>query len=128
MGLVVARKGNWGFGGDAIWMAPGANGTTPGPIGVTGSADVNQGAFASYGLRRLGPAAALFFGGRINALQANLRFTGPLNPHTANGSKTRFDPIIGLQPRTPDAGKPSAASRRSTGSCPSAGGSSPSTR
>ena len=30
MGLVVARKGNWGVGGDAIWMALGANGTAPG--------------------------------------------------------------------------------------------------
>ena len=26
MGLVVARKGDWGVGGDAIWMALGANG------------------------------------------------------------------------------------------------------
>jgi len=37
MGLVVARKGNWGVGGDAIWMALGANGTAPGPVGVTAS-------------------------------------------------------------------------------------------
>src|SRR5512136_1691645 len=51
MGLVVARKGNWGVGGDAIWMSLGANGTAPGPLGrVTGSADMSQGAFAFYGL------------------------------------------------------------------------------
>jgi hypothetical protein len=104
MGLVVARKGNWGVGGDAIWMALGANGTTPGPVGVTGSADVNQGAFAFYGLRRLGPAADVFFGGRVNTLQANLRFNGPGQP-SADGSKTWFDPIVGLQLRTPDTGK-----------------------
>ncbi len=70
VGLVVARKGNWGVGGDAIWMALGASGTAPGPLATTGSADVNQGAFSFYGLRRLGPAADVFFGGRVNTLQA----------------------------------------------------------
>jgi hypothetical protein len=104
MGLVVARKGNWGVGGDAIWMALGANGTAPGPLGVTGSADVNQGAFAFYGLRRLAPVADVFFGGRVNTLQANLRFNGP-SQRSIDGSKTWFDPIVGLQLRTPDAGK-----------------------
>jgi len=104
MGLVVARKGNWGVGGDAIWMALGANGTAPGPLAITGSADMNQGAFAFYGLRRLGPAADVFFGGRVNTLQANLRFNGP-GQRSADGSKTWFDPIVGLQLRTPDTGK-----------------------
>ena len=56
MGLVIARKGNWGVGGDAIWMALGANGTAPGPLGITASADMSQGAFAFYGLRRSLPA------------------------------------------------------------------------
>ena len=104
MGLVLARKGNWGVGGDAIWMALGANGTAPGPLGTTGSADMNQGAFAFYGLRRLGPAADVFFGGRVNTLQASLRFNGP-GQRSADASKTWFDPIVGLQLRTPDAGK-----------------------
>ena len=104
MGLVVARKGNWGFGGDAIWMALGANGTTPGPVGITGSADMNQGAFAFYGLRRLGPAADVFFGGRVNTIQGNLRFNGP-GQRSADGSKTWFDPLVGLQLHTPDTGK-----------------------
>jgi hypothetical protein len=105
MGLVVARKGNWGVGGDAIWMALGANGMGPGPAGAAGSADMNQGAFAFYGLRRLGPVADVFFGGRVNTLQANLRFYGP-GQRSADGSKTWFDPIVGLQLRTPDTGKP----------------------
>jgi hypothetical protein len=104
MALVVARKGNWGVGGDAIWMALGANGTAPGPLGITGSADMNQGAFAFYGIRRLGPAADVFFGGRVNTLQGNLRFNGP-GQRSADGSKTWFDPIVGLQLRTPDTGK-----------------------
>jgi len=104
MGLVVARKGDWGVGGDAIWMALGANGTAPGPIGITGSADMNQGAFAFYGLRRLAPVADLFFGGRVNTLQGDLRFNGP-GQRSADGSKTWFDPLVGLQLHTPVAGK-----------------------
>jgi hypothetical protein len=104
MGFVVARKGNWGVGGDVVWMALGANGTTPGPIGVTGSADMNQGAFTFYGLRRLAPYADLMFGGRINTLQGNLRFNGP-GQRSADGSKTWFDPLVGVQFRTPENGK-----------------------
>ena len=105
MGLVVARKGNWGVGGDAIWMSLGANGTAPGPLGVTGSADMSQGAFALYGLRRLAPYADVFFGGRINYLSANLRIDGPLQVRSVDGSKTWFDPMVGLQLRTPENGK-----------------------
>jgi len=106
MGFVVARKGDWGVGGDAIWMALGANGTAPGPLGrVTASADLNQGAFAFYGLRRLGPAADVFFGGRVNTLQANLRVNGPVAVRSVDGSKTWFDPIVGAQLRTPEIGK-----------------------
>jgi hypothetical protein len=104
MGLVVARKDNWGVGGDAIWMSLGANGTAPGPIGVTVSADMSQGAFAFYGLRRLAPSADLFFGGRVNYLSTNLRFNGPLAVRSVDGSKTWFDPIVGFQLRTPDTG------------------------
>jgi len=102
MGLVVARKGNWGVGGDAIWMSLGANGTAPGPLGrVTGSADMSQGAFAFYGLRRLAPYADVFFGGRINYLSTNLRINSPLQVRSVDGSKTWFDPLVGLQLRTP---------------------------
>jgi hypothetical protein len=104
MGLVVARKGNWGVGGDAIWMALGASGTSPGPAAITGSADMDQGAFAFYGLRRLGPAADLFFGGRVNTLQARLRFDGQ-GQRSAEDTKTWFDPIVGFQLHTPDTGK-----------------------
>ena len=50
MGMVMARKGNWGFGGDAIWMSLG---TTVQNTNV----DFSEGAFAFYGLRRLGAAA-----------------------------------------------------------------------
>jgi hypothetical protein len=106
MGLVVARKGVWGVGGDAIWMSLGANGTAPGPLGrVTGSADMSQGAFAFYGLRRLAPYADVFFGGRVNYLSTNLRINSPLQVRSVDGSKTWFDPLAGLQLRTPENGK-----------------------
>ena len=105
MGIVVARKGNWGVGGDAIWMSLGANGTAPGPLGTTATADMSQGAFAFYGLRRLAPSADLFFGGRVNYLSSNLRINGPLQVRSVDGSKTWFDPIVGLQLHTPANGK-----------------------
>lgn len=104
MGLVVARKGNWGVGGDALWMSLGANGIAPGPLGVTGSADMSQGGFAFYGLRRLGASADLYFGGRVNYLSANLRLNTPLQVRSVDDSKTWFDPIVGVQLRTPDSG------------------------
>jgi hypothetical protein len=105
MGLVVARKGAWGVAGDVIWMSLGANGTAPGPVGVTASADMNQGAFAFYGLRRLSATADVTFGARVNTMQANLRINGPLAVRSVDGSKTWVDPIAGAQFHTPDTGK-----------------------
>jgi hypothetical protein len=106
MGIVAARKGNWGVAGDAIWMALGANGTAPGPLAkVSASVDMNQGAFAFYGLRRLGAAADVMFGARVNTLQANLRVNSPLAVRSIDGSKTWVDPIVGVQLHTPENGK-----------------------
>jgi hypothetical protein len=92
MGLVVARKGNWGVGADAIWMALG---TTVREI----NADYNQGAFAFYGLRRLGPAADVTFGLRVNTLQAELDFKRL--GRQVSDDRTWVDPIVGLTLRTP---------------------------
>ena len=92
MGIVVARKGNWGFGSDLIWTALG---TTVRDTNV----DFNQGAFAFYGLRRLGPAADVTFGLRVNTLQGELTFKGP--GVTTNQDKTWVDPIAGVTLRTP---------------------------
>jgi hypothetical protein len=92
MGLVVAKKGRWGFGADAIWMALG---TTVRETNV----DFNQGAFAFYGLRELGPAADLTFGLRVNTLQGELTFkTIDL---AVSQDKTWVDPIVGLRLHTP---------------------------
>jgi hypothetical protein len=92
MGLVVARKGNWGLGGDAIWMALG---TTVRETNV----DFNQGAFALYGLRRLGSAADVTLGMRANTLQGNLQFK-TLGVEV-DQDKTWVDPLVGLTLRSP---------------------------
>ena len=55
---------------DAIWMALGST------VRNT-NVDFNQGAFAFYGLRRLGAAADLTLGMRVNTLQGKLTFNAP---------------------------------------------------
>ena len=92
MGVVVARKGNWGLGADAIWMALG---TTVRNTNV----DFNQGAFAFYGLRRLGSAADLTLGLRVNTLQGKLEFK-TLGADVSQ-DKTWVDPLVGLTLRSP---------------------------
>ena len=92
MGIVAARKGNWGFGTDLIWMALG---TTVRETNV----DFNQGAFAFYGLRRLSSAAEVTFGMRVNTLQGDLAFK--TIGVDVSQSKTWVDPIVGLVLRTP---------------------------
>ena len=92
MGIMAARKGNWGFGADLIWMALG---TTVRNTNV----DFNQGAFAFYGLRRLSAAAVLTFGLRVNTLQGKLKFKGP--DVTRSQNKTWVDPIVGVTLGTP---------------------------
>lgn len=96
MGMVVAKKGRWGFGADAIWMALGAT------VRNT-NVDFNQGAFAFYGLRELGAAADLTFGLRVNTLQGGLKFkTLGLD---VSQDKTWVDPIVGISLHTPGTGR-----------------------
>ena len=92
MGIVVARRGDWGFAADLIWMALG---TTVSDTDV----DFNQGAFAFYGLRQLSPAVDVTFGLRVNTLQGELTFKGP--GVTRSQDKTWVDPIAGVTIRTP---------------------------
>jgi hypothetical protein len=96
MGLVVARKGEWGIAGDGLWMSLGK---------TVRNADVGfkQGAFAVYGLRQLGPAADLMFGARVNTLRADLAFYTP--EVDVNGDKTWVDPLVGLALRAPAYGR-----------------------
>jgi hypothetical protein len=92
MGLVEAKKGHWGFGADVIWMALG---TTVRNTNV----DFNQGAFAFYGIRRLGAAADLTFGARVNTLQGEVDFK--TIGVRVDQDQTWVDPIVGLTLRTP---------------------------
>jgi hypothetical protein len=115
MGAFVARKGDWGFGSDTIWMALGAS-TELGPASVEG--DFDQGAFAFYGLRRLSAAADLTFGLRVNYLRGTLDLRSPISL-TVDQSKTWVDPIVGLTLRSPQGrGYPRACTPRSAGSVP----------
>ena len=98
MGIVAARKGNWGVGADLIWTALGVN--TPVP---PASIDMNSGLFSFYGLRRLSPAAELTFGFRWNLMQNNIRFLGT-NGVSLNSTRQWIDPLVGLNLRTPDNG------------------------
>ncbi len=95
MGFVVARKGNWGVGGDFIWMALGTSTERP-PANI----DMDQGGFAFYGLRRIGAAADLTFGARVNLLQGRLKLKGPLQIEREQ-DKAWVDPLVGVILRTP---------------------------
>jgi hypothetical protein len=99
MGVLVARKGNWGVGGDVIWMALGATSNRP-----DADVDVNQGGFAFYGLRKLAAGADLTFGARINTIQGEISFKGPLGL-VVEQDKTWVDPIAGLLLHTPPGGR-----------------------
>jgi hypothetical protein len=98
MGIVVARKGDWGVGGDAVWVALGSSVDVP-PANV----DVNQGLFAFYGLRRLGESAEVTFGARWNILDTaiDLKTPGIVRERT----KQWVDPLVGLNLRTPASGR-----------------------
>ena len=61
--------------------------------------DFNQGAFAFYGLRQLGPAADVTFGMRVNTVQGELDFKSL--GVAVGDTKTWVDPIAGLSLRTP---------------------------
>jgi hypothetical protein len=92
MGFLVARKGNWGFGSDLIWMALGS---TVEDVDV----DFSQGAYAFYGLRRLGPAADLTFGMRVNTLDGELTFK--TRDIVVSQGKTWVDPLVGVTLHSP---------------------------
>ncbi len=93
MGLFAAKKGNWGFGADALWMALGVN------VHDT-EVDFNQGAFTFYGIRQLSPAADLTFGLRVNTLQGEFTFNH-LGGARVSDDQTWVDPVAGLTLRTP---------------------------
>jgi hypothetical protein len=103
MGIVAARKGNWGVGTDLIWMNLGATADRP-----AADLDFNQAAFAFYGLRRISNAAEATFGIRANGVDGTIAFKDQsLVPAgtTRSQSKWWFDPIVGLRLHSNSAGR-----------------------
>jgi hypothetical protein len=107
MGIVAARKGNWGVGTDLIFMNLGM--TTDRPAA---DLDFNQSAFAFYGLRRISDAAEATFGIRANGVDGGITFKEQsLLPAgtTLSQSKWWFDPIVGLRLHSNSPGRFNAA-------------------
>ena len=73
MGYFEGRKGSWGTGVDAVYMALGSTVARP-----SANVDFNQGSYAFTGLRRLNERVDLLFGVRWNVLQGKLEFKGPI--------------------------------------------------
>jgi hypothetical protein len=95
MGIVAARKGAWGIGGDVMYVALGATADRP-----AADVDFNQTALAFYGSRTLGPALDVTFGLRINGLDGGIDFRGPLGVAVSQ-DKWWVDPIVGLLVQSP---------------------------
>jgi hypothetical protein len=100
MGYFAARKGQWGFATDVVYMALGADVDKP-----SANVDFNQGAYAFTGSRQLTEKAALVFGARWNVLQGKLDFKGPVLKGTFKDTKQWVDPIVGLKFEQPLGGR-----------------------
>jgi hypothetical protein len=105
MGYFEARKGAWGFGADAIYMALG---TTIDPdLGrnlPSVDVDFNQGAYQFTGLYALNEKIDLTAGARWNVLSGRLGFKGP-QAITVEDTKQWVDPTVGLQIHQPLGGR-----------------------
>jgi len=99
MGYFEARKGAWGFGADAMYMALGTTIDQP-----SADIDFNQGAYQFTGLRALNEKVDLTFGARWNVLQGRLGFKGP-GATTVEDTKQWVDPTVGLQIHQPLGGR-----------------------
>ena len=103
MGIVAARKGNWGVGTDLIYLALDPTADRP-PADL----EFNQLALAFYGLRRLNAVAEASFGLRVNGLDGGLTFKEeavvPAGTELSQ-SKWWVDPIVGLRLHSNSAGR-----------------------
>jgi hypothetical protein len=95
MGYFEARKGKWGVGIDAIYMALGTTVDLP-PVDV----DFDQGAYTFTGLRELNDKVDFVFGARWNVLQGRLGFKGP-QLTVLKETKQWVDPLVGFRLRQP---------------------------
>ena len=99
MGYFEARKGAWGFGVDAMYMALGTTIDRP-----SADVDFNQGAYQFTGLRALNEKVDLTFGARWNVLSGRLGFKGP-QATTFEDTKQWVDPTVGIQIHQPLGGR-----------------------
>ncbi len=99
MGYFEARKGSWGTGIDAVYMALGTDVARP-----SANVDFNQGSYAFTGLRRLNEKVDLLVGVRWNVLQGKLEFKGPILQGTYEQTKQWVNPIVGIRLKQPLAG------------------------
>ena len=79
MGYFEARRGKWGVGADAIYMALGTTVERVPILGDRADADVdfNRGAYTIVGVRELNGSVDLLFGARWNVLHSRIGFKGP---------------------------------------------------
>jgi hypothetical protein len=92
MGYFEARKGKWGAGVDAVYMALGTDIPRP-----AANVDLNQHAYSFIGLRQMHEKVDLVFGVRWNRLSGKIDFKGPILQGTFEETKNWVNPIVGLK-------------------------------
>lgn len=97
-GIFAARKGNWGFAVDIIYMGLGTSGDYV-------NIDPSQAAFTLVAIRRLAPTVDLQFGARINVIRSRIEFKDNAPPAlsgvTLEETETWVDPLVGVQWKQP---------------------------
>jgi hypothetical protein len=96
MGYFEARKGKWGAGVDAVYMALGSNIDRP-----SANIDLNQHAYSFIGLRQLHEKVDLVFGMRWNRISGKIDFKGPILQGTFEETKNWVNPIVGVKLKQP---------------------------
>jgi hypothetical protein len=97
-GYFAARKGDWGFGVDVIYMSLGASTDFV-------NVDPSQAAFTFVAIRRLGPTVDLNFGVRWNVVRGRFEFKDNAPPALAGlvveDTKQWVDPVVGVHWKQP---------------------------
>lgn len=95
MSAVVARKGNWGIAGDALWVDL----SIENPMAKV---DPALGIVTFGGLRRVNDWADVTFGGRWNHLDTEIQvLQGPAAGMKVDKARDWVDPTVGVLLRTP---------------------------
>jgi len=97
LGYFEARKGNWGFGADVVYMALGSSTDRL-------NIDPSQAAFLFLATRRLTPTLDLQFGARWNVVRGRIEFKDNsvvLAGTVVEETKQWVDPVVGLRWKQP---------------------------